>query len=406
MLSFLVGTSTILLRKRAYELFLIIHIVLAIVFVYAIFDHMSHFGSEFTPYLWPVVVIWAFDRLMRLIRLLACNLPMFLGRREMKESQSSVSYDKEADMIRLEVPIDHMITKPDPGQHYFIYQPTFWKGWENHPFTLAGWRYSEGGRSISITPTVASSEGSLGSSISPVESEDNKEKEVGSSDLNISKPITSQNSSEARSAPGQQGVNRLTFLIRPFDGWTKHLRNKCIKSADGTYSSRMLIEGPYGQRAPFHNFHTVVLIVGGSGITGVLSYVQDHLERTKSTPEQTSTVNLHLVWACKQPAFISHVCQNELLPAMLSGKVKIDLYSTQGGQLSSLASPSVTVISGRPDVPNIIHTASNSSSDELSSIAVLVCGPGALADQARMAVHGAMKTGTRPIRYFEESFGW
>jgi len=39
-------------------------------------------------------------------------------------------------------------------------------------------------------------------------------------------------------------------------------------------------------------------------------------------------------------------------------------------------------------------------------VAVLVCGPSAMADEARIAVHGVMKRGCFGIEYFEESFGW
>lgn len=38
-------------------------------------------------------------------------------------------------------------------------------------------------------------------------------------------------------------------------------------------------------------------------------------------------------------------------------------------------------------------------------IAILTCGPGAMADEARAAVHQALKNGKRGLEYFEEAFG-
>jgi hypothetical protein len=38
--------------------------------------------------------------------------------------------------------------------------------------------------------------------------------------------------------------------------------------------------------------------------------------------------------------------------------------------------------------------------------AVLVCGPAAMADEARADVHLVLKGGNKEVDYFEETFGW
>lgn len=70
------------------------------------------------------------------------------------------------------------------------------------------------------------------------------------------------------------------------DGWTKRLRNECLRSPTLTVDSTFLIEGPYGQYSPVHNYENVILIAGGSGIAGALPYIKEHLLRTRRSVSQ------------------------------------------------------------------------------------------------------------------------
>ncbi|KAL2848767.1 hypothetical protein BJX68DRAFT_267618 [Aspergillus pseudodeflectus] len=79
-MSLLVPFSSTTLRKRYYEVFLMIHILSGIVIVYALFKHISRFGTECTMHLWPVVALCALDRLHRIARLASCNMRAQSGR--------------------------------------------------------------------------------------------------------------------------------------------------------------------------------------------------------------------------------------------------------------------------------------------------------------------------------------
>lgn len=64
---------------------------------------------------------------------------------------------------------------------------------------------------------------------------------------------------------------------------------------------------------------------------------------------------------------------------------------------------------GRPDITNMILEAARvniAGGSKSGRLAILVCGPAGMADEARVAVERAMKEGCRGIEYIEETFGW
>ena len=82
------------------------------------------------------MAIWAFDRFLRLVRLVYCNLHV---RHNTLTTPSTISYDEASNLLRLDVLAPSPKIKPGPGQYYYLYQPMSWRGWENHPFSLGAW---------------------------------------------------------------------------------------------------------------------------------------------------------------------------------------------------------------------------------------------------------------------------
>lgn len=159
-------------------------------------SHTSIFEGEYNPYLWPLVAIWVFDRLVRIIRVIYCNVHVSLGSgKSIHRTTATVVYHQGANVLEIKLypGTQHLI--PGPGQHYFLYQPFRLKGWENHPFTLVSYDAS------SQAPT-------------------------GAEHLSLS------------------------FWARPQNGWTSNLRQQCIKATDATIQTTLLIEGPYGIAKP------------------------------------------------------------------------------------------------------------------------------------------------------------
>ncbi|KAL4995175.1 ferric reductase NAD binding domain-containing protein [Aspergillus recurvatus] len=431
LMSFMLVQSMTILRHKGYETFLILHIIFAIVVVYALFRHTSFDGTKWNGYLWPMVAFWAFDRTVRLLRIAYCNLNVRFGSQFNRTTSSIVQYFEDSDLIKVELSPASSTLKPGAGQHYYLYQPVTLKGWENHPFTLGAY--------------VPSSSSSSNESVRP----DGHEK-------------------------SQQG-SKLIFYIRPYDGWAKRLRDQCRKSGLHAISPKLLLEGPYGHAAPLHTFDTVLMVVGGTGIAAAVPYIIDHISRSEGTAK-TRTTRLRLVWSARTTEMFERVFCDELAWVLGHEDILTSFYctssessSSSSGSQSSLAkkekdanvtilpaeeasssssnlsgssngnavpdarAPSgsipinaadkesnadisrlapvrnpVEYLSGRPNVRAIVTAEAQEAKANSSRLAVLTCGPAQMADECRQTVYEVMrgKKGFRDVEYFEEAFGW
>ncbi|KAL2402655.1 Ferric/cupric reductase transmembrane component B [Exophiala dermatitidis] len=403
--------SSVWFRKHSYEFFLLLHIVFSVLTIVGLFFHTAIFDGEYDGYLWPLVAIWCFDRFARLVRLAYCNLHVKFSK-GLTMSTTIASYDKTSDLIRLDVIPASGLLKPGPGQHYFIYQPNRWKGWENHPFTLAHWTELDNGEQVATLDPDSDSSSDLRKEVKVTA-------KAPSSQASSSSVVVEKNGG----VPTKQvtGRYKLTFFVRPFSSWTRRLRDECIKSKTGMHKTQALIEGPYGEKSPLHTFENVIFILGGTGISGALPYMQEHLQRTASNPSKTRTRDITCIWACKQPEMIREIASSELQPLLGREDIHFKFYltskeasaSTKAVELksssSSDASTEVTITPGRPNIKEHVRTVIdevNAAGAVGGKIAILTCGPAAMADAARVAVHRALKDGKRGVEYFEETFGW
>ncbi|KAL4778280.1 ferric reductase like transmembrane component-domain-containing protein [Aspergillus varians] len=397
-------------RHRAYETFLIIHIIFSVGLLIGCFYHTIIFqGHEYWFYLWLPVGIWAFDRVLRIVRLLHCNIHVQLNSgRRMQRTTSTATYDKAADLIRLEVVPGSNSLSPRPGQYYFLYQPFRLTGWESHPFTLGCWSYELGQNSSTpSSPRARKSDERIDVSQVPLLSDDSS----GSRSPNVRFPHTD----DSRKL-------KLGFWIRPYDGWTRHLRQKCMKSPNQTSTATMLLEGPYGQEFPLWSYDSVLLIAGGTGIASAVPYIYDHITRSSTDEDSTKTriQDMNLIWVTRQPAFIHRIAAKELSTALDRDDFRASFYATsplarwqrdsQNTHSSPVDLPTITdkdidIKEGRPNLEKIISVFAEEAHHSDSSAAVLVCGPQKMADEARVAVHRAMRQGYS-LRYVEESFTW
>jgi predicted ferric reductase len=197
---------------------------ISVFFADTICSQVEIFKGEYDGYIWPCVAVWSSDRLARVVRLVVLNIPY---------RKSIVSYDSDADVIRLDVPKPKLL-RPRPGTYYYIYVLHGLKCWESHPFTLSSW--SEGYA------------GDIGS--------DGKE-EIPKSKMYLS------------------------FLIRPHDSFTSRLRKLMLQRQSTNTSKasgaalRVLLEGPYGHHINLKQYDSLLFVVGGTGITVALSHLCD-----------------------------------------------------------------------------------------------------------------------------------
>ncbi|KAL3477438.1 ferric reductase like transmembrane component-domain-containing protein [Aspergillus californicus] len=399
-------------RHRAYETFLFIHIIFSVGVLVGCFYHTIIFeGREYWFYLWPAVGIWAFDRTLRIAWVIYCNIHVRLGSgTKLQCTKSTATYDKAADLIRLEIIPGSNSLHPRPGQYYFLYQPFRLTGWESHPFTLGAWSYETGGSSSASTPRpTTKAKECIDVSQIPLLSEESSSSGARSGEMKMK---TSRNASQELS---------LTFWVRPYDGWTRSLRHQCLKSPDYSDNVTILLEGPYGNEFPLSSFDSVLLIAGGTGIASAIPYIHDHIARSSSSPTnpdenetKTRIQDMQLVWVTRQPAFIQLLASRELRTALDRDDIHASFYATSPRSLwqqntTELDFPTrngdIDIIEGRPNLEKIISVFAEEAHTSDSSAAILVCGPPKMADEARAAVYMAMRLGYS-LKYVEESFTW
>ncbi|RAK80748.1 ferric reductase family protein [Aspergillus fijiensis CBS 313.89] len=370
-------------RKRSYEAFLIVHVLFGIIIVYALFRHMSKFGAEYTPHLWPVVAIWCFDRLLRLLRLALCNLPIHRSSSVHSPHQTTVTYHPSSDVLQIEIQPATLFTSPRAGHYYYLYQPTTFRGWENHPFTTASVRYSDRG----------------GSSTPPFPDSTTPARTPTEKDTTIS-------TVESRRLPPQSltaSTPTLTFWVRPYTGWTHRLKSQAI-AAGNTLHPTLVVEGPYGHSAStaLRTFNRIVMIMGGTGIGVATAYLQVLL----SSPGGLGHPQIDLHWTVREPALVDQLYRAELGSYSQRPGVRMRFYCSRGlgdavdGE-GVLAGGDVE--QGRAPIAQIVARA---GAEEEGSVAVVVCGPAEMADLTRAAVRAARRGGATGMEYFEEAYGW
>ncbi|EJT45256.1 ferric-chelate reductase [Trichosporon asahii var. asahii CBS 2479] len=357
-------------RERAYEMFLVLHILLAAATLILMYYHVLDFG--YLAWIWACVGLWAFDRFVRLVRI------ALLSYRTLGDENTVARMTATGGLIRVSVRASGPF-KPKPGQYYFLYEPRSLTPWENHPFTLASWNTTGRG-------------------------------------------------------------TELEFLVAPMKGWTRRLQRR-IDRANGPARMRLLLEGPYGHEADLTGFEHVLLVAGGSGITGVLPYLfaLGQSERKRK---------VHLVWAARTAEYAADVLSNELIPAKRE-HASLQLHFTRDAatpaelvKVISQTEPSTptdssdksdkddqsstdatdgTSAKAKPRSGSAIYTYRPEMRTMLAEavadvvggerLAVLVCGPFAMCDDLRQAVvdtygQGPGQLPAAQLSYFEEAFGW
>ncbi|KAJ5638314.1 hypothetical protein N7490_008193 [Penicillium lividum] len=389
-------TSLDRLRFSSYEVFLIIHVVLSVLTLVGCFYHTTIFeGHEYWQYLWPSVGIWAFDRFLRVVRLCYCNVHVGLtGRNLIRTSSGQMTYDEETDVVRLEVSLATPLLRPTPGDYFFLYQPFRWTGWESHPFTVGAWSSHFG--SMSSSKMSRKSNESLSVSQIPL--------------------LPSESHDQADQIPTEESntanvpLFKAIFWIRPYDGWTRQLRQQCLRSKSQPVNTTILLEGPYGHHFPLWKYESVLMIAGGTGIASAVPYLQDHLQRSRhdwdeGSGEKTRIRDIELIWTAKQVPFLKNVASRELKPLLTREDFHASFYTTGSTTPEEVTEFGYEIIPGRPHLQSLIMSRACDASSAGTSLAVLACGPAGMADEARAAAHLVMRQGYR-IKYVEESFAW
>ena len=372
------------LRRSHYETFLSLHISLSAIVILTMYYHVEIFTSgEWYIFIYPCLVVWLFDRFLRTLRILAFNL-RFWG------TKATATYDAHSNLVRMEVPFKNSWIKPKAGTYYYIYVlDDILYAHQNHPFTLA---YV----SSDTTTTLHSNTTSISNPRALLRPRARRSSSIESteSDTLLFAPLSSTGFSSS-----------LVFLIRPYDGFTSRLA-KCASRSQSPTSLRVLVEGPYGHTLPLYTFPNILFIVGGTGIAVLLSHITTILSQNSNVTE------LRIVWAVREYAFLTSLIQ-EFGGLLDDERIIFEAYITQDvddkdegdedGERDK-ALRRVKIEAGRPDVVSSVEQAAQDAGQD--RLAVVACGPGRMADEARRTSVKMLGRGYHGVEYFEESFKW
>ncbi|KAE8450243.1 hypothetical protein EG329_006670 [Mollisiaceae sp. DMI_Dod_QoI] len=228
-LGWLCVASLPFLRSLAYELFILLHIPVAVAYVGLLFWHCKNYLTSW-DYLWATVAIWAFSYFLRIFNL---NWLKPWRNAWLIGDEAAVTLMAE-NAIKVTIPTQ-MTWRP--GQYVYLRMPGI-SIFENHPFTIS----------------------SLCSEDFP--------SEYG--DL----------------------YRDCTLVFRPFGGFTRRVLETAIeKGPFKTY--RAYIEGPYGgMQRELAAFDTVILFAGGSGITAIVSQLLNLIKRMRDGKAVTKKIEV------------------------------------------------------------------------------------------------------------------
>ncbi|KAI0693553.1 ferric reductase NAD binding domain-containing protein [Cytidiella melzeri] len=285
------------IRNIAFEFFLISHIILIGIFLVCGYLHTRE--VEFGDYIWPALVIWAFDRILRGARLLWNN--RFKTSGDHHECKATVEL-LSSDTVRLTL---RRKFNWRPGQHAYVVLPTVSTlPTEAHPFTIA-----------SISSKLDGSEAAFG-----------EERDV-------------------------------TFIIRGREGFTGRLREHAKDRKTAIVPA--FVDGPYGCPPDLTRFSTSILLAGGSGVSYTLPLLLDIVSKARAN--KSAAKRVIFVWAVRDPdhiEWISKVLTEALVAAQptqlqVVAKLYITGPSSPTAEHQHSASDSDSLGSSSPESPTL-----------------------------------------------------
>ncbi|RPB16452.1 hypothetical protein P167DRAFT_517255 [Morchella conica CCBAS932] len=384
-------------RKKAYEFFLITHIIGVMVFLIFLYHHLKLSATRmYNPWLWACIAMWAFDRFTRLLRILILNYGAF-SRNPQNHHMARAKFVKGTDVIQLTVYPSAEDVNYFPGAHYFVFLTGTWRFWESHPFTAAAWRPSGPMMPAYNAADIHKIKRSLSGSLKNSLKEPRLPPRVRTADLK-------KEMGHLTTRP------KLTFFIKPRKGMTatlaerirEHERQNEIQGfARGReLEIKCLIEGAYGVNHPLHLYETVVLIAGGVGITTILPYLCDYMERARGSERRTMTQRLVFLWTAKEEELVENLVAKRFPRGCLTRRdISMQLYVTKTKQGQKEFLPGVKY--KRPDIGEILRAE---QARLVGKMSILSCGPSVLVDIVRTAVVDCLDKDRKHIEYFEESY--
>ncbi|KAG9241381.1 hypothetical protein BJ878DRAFT_578288 [Calycina marina] len=235
----------------------------------------------YTWYIWSCVMVWILDRVFGILRILTFD-PRFWN------TKAIVSYELASDIVRLTVPNNQYLLKPEPGTFYYITSPNDAMIWQSHPFTLG---YSTFISDVSSPPGNVFTTNTRHRKPTISFYHHYRQSRVKSAFCELHHFIRASNSAQATPPPRES----LVFIIRPYNGFTMRLKKATTPEPA---SLQVLIDGTYGETQPFHTYGNVLFVVGGTGVALPLSYL------SQVTGKDCASTAVHIIWAVRDHKFL------------------------------------------------------------------------------------------------------
>ncbi|KAF5566522.1 ferric reductase Fre2p [Fusarium phyllophilum] len=234
--------SILWFRRASYEVFLVLHVLLAAFVIIGCWYHIyfwKPFSGVYELWIYMVCAVWFFDRLFRVLR---------VGKNGVRRAPVIELSDE---MVRLDIPGVRWLSTP--GYHAYICFPTLQplRPWQNHPFSITNTAL------LQKISTSAQASSHLG-------------------DVEMSQKIP-----QVAISQSVAGTDSISLYIKKHKGTTSLLRKHS--------NLPVLLEGPYCGNITRNvlKCDRVLLIAGGIGITGILLWPRAH-------------VNVKLAWSLKE----------------------------------------------------------------------------------------------------------
>jgi len=127
-------TSFKFIRARLWEAFMVFHVVFGLMFITAAWAHWPPFKN----WIFPCIILWGFDRLCGVLRLIVLNKWWSLPLRRSKKLPEHTAVIELVDPNVVRIAFNRPLLKWSPGQHVYLTMPEVATlRYEQHPFTLA-----------------------------------------------------------------------------------------------------------------------------------------------------------------------------------------------------------------------------------------------------------------------------
>ncbi|KAK7208460.1 ferric reductase NAD binding domain-containing protein [Myxozyma melibiosi] len=338
-------------RHYFYEIFKILHIALAAVFLAYTYLHVyayNYYQWMFYKYLWATVGIWVVDHVFRIFRILYSGL----------FATASVKIVGGAAIIRVKPMISWT---PKPGQYAYLYVMRH-NFWESHPFSVVG---KENGEYVFVTKAEAGMTQKLLKSVA-------KAPDATKNKMNVW-----VEGFYGESAP----VSRFDTILLVAGG--------IGITAIVSYATALANKAREGQ-------HIILYwILRNETDLGWVKSLIDAIAATRRVEIHIFVTGAH----DSSVAALSDVKNSDSASASATDSEKAN--SLDGSKISWTADD--VTYGQRPDMNAVIASTVHEAN---GSVAVMMCGPGSLSDICRQAVAQNVDKGKARVEYFEEVFSW